>query len=440
MTFLKAPLILVAMMVLRSVDAACVEDNCYRAMYFNPAGAEECSAHFITTVIPPATTTTLTITSGIAPVTTISGPVVDANTIAPSEAIPTYIVRACYGDVQYRFESACSCIGVGPTVATAPQPVATNTVIVPSAVAAATSTRPVTTPPPVNLPEPIDLGPGAQPACVAVPLGPVVVTVQVDEVFAMLLTVSGPILCLAETAPTPPQSSQCNCASTLPASAPFSSSFTESAVSNATSSSSPDAFSTVFRTVYTSTSSSEGFSDYSSTAESTAATGPVIYIRITEGAFIGQFIESDEPDETVNTNLKSHTTTELGDAAVWTLDAETGILFQEIGGAWWGAYFTFGVRSQWSSVLLLPADTVVSWLTAPVLQREPLKCVIDYSANMLLTCGTHGWTQLTESDKCGWAITTPLNPFHALACPNAQELLLQAIEVNPEDEGISKKK
>lgn len=166
----------------------------------------------------------------------------------------------------------------------------------------------------------------------------------------------------------------------------------------------------------------------------------MIYIRITEGAFIGQFIESDEPDETVNTNLKSHTTTELGDAAVWTLDAETGILFQEIGGAWWGAYFTFGVRSQWSSVLLLPADTVVSWLTAPVLQREPLKCVIDYSANMLLTCGTHGWTQLTESDKCGWAITTPLNPFHALACPNAQELLLQAIEVNPEDEGISKKK
>lgn len=30
MTFLKLPLILAGAMVLRSVDAACIEDNCYR--------------------------------------------------------------------------------------------------------------------------------------------------------------------------------------------------------------------------------------------------------------------------------------------------------------------------------------------------------------------------------------------------------------------------
>lgn len=522
-------------------------------MYFNPAGAEECSAHFITTVIPPATTTVLTISSGNAPITTISGPFIGASTVTPSEVVPTYIVRACYGDVDYRFQSACSCIGVGPTVTTAPTPVATNTVIVPFAAPALPSTRPFITAPPVPLPEPIDVGPGGQPACVAVPFGPVIVTVQVDEIFAMSLTVSGPVLCLAETVPPPPPSSGCNCASSLPSSAPFSSTFAESAVANATSSSSADTFSTVFRTVYTSSStsiSSEGFSNYSSTAEPTSATsastfsegfsnfsstaeptsapseitaptseptpeptssslesssdfdfstsssrsfqpfntrnsstessstvepsstefssttepssveasstetasssptpfapfvpnGPEIFIRVSAGTFIGQYIATDEPSGSVLTNLKSHTTTELELAAVWTLDATTGILFQQIGGAWFGAYFTFGARAQWSSVLLLPADTVVGWLTAPVVLREPLRCVIDYSANMLLTCGAHGWTDLTESDKCGWAITTPLNPFHALACPNAQELLFQAIEVNPQDEGISKKK
>lgn len=500
-------------------------------MYWNPAGAEECSSHFITTIIPPATTTTVTVTSGIGDITTITGPVITASTITPSEIIPTYIVRACYGDVSYRFESACSCIGAGPTTATVPAPVATNTVVVPSLSVPSISASPLITPLPIDgggkLPEPIIVGPGLDPACLAVGAGSVVVTVQVEEFFAMSLTVSGPAFCIGDPTmpPLPPlPSSQCNCASTLP-SAPFSSSSTLLAISNETSSSYTDSFSTVFRTSYTATSTGS-FSNYSisrsrratsettlttaepttsespetsefesstssrsfqpfetrnfsstaepslepsSTAEPTLApsstvassssdssisasssaessgptsfvpVGPQIYIKITGGTYAGSYLETDEPDATVTSNFKSHVTADLDSAAVWTLDRETGILFQQVDdGTWWGAYFTFGVRSSFSSVMLLPADDVIGWLTTPVVQREPLRCKIDYASDFLLTCGTHGWTTLMESDKCGWTVTVPLNPLLDRGCPGSQEMILQAVVIYPTEEGISK--
>ncbi|KAG6353732.1 hypothetical protein INS49_005441 [Diaporthe citri] len=514
MSFRKLPLILAAAMVLRSADAACIEDNCYGAMYWNPAGAEECSAHFITTVIPPPTTSTVTITSGIGEITTISGPFVGASTIVPSQVIPTYIVRACYGDVAYRFESACSCIGAGPTTTTAPQPVATNTVIIPGTSRAGISSRPLITASPVNsgsrLPEPIVVGPGLEPACLAVGGGSVIVTIQVDEFFAMSLTVSGPVFCIAEPTAPPAQSSQCNCASTLPSSAPFSSS--RLAISNETSS---DSFSTVFRTSYTPT-SSERFSNYSTaaSAEPTTSTrpemstppetssefepttsshsflpfetgnfstteapssvepssvepssvepssvessatqssessgptpfepiGPEIFIKISAGTLTGQYFATDDPDgTTITTNLKTHVTANLDDAAAWTLDRETGLLFQQIGDAWWAAYITFGPLNSYSSVLLLPADTVVGWLTEPVFQREPLRCTIDYSADFLLICGLqHGYTSVAQSERCGWTVASALNNVVKRACTNLQEVLLQAVVIYPEEQGISK--
>lgn len=464
-------------------------------MYWNPAGAEECSAHFITTVIPPATTSTVTITSGDGDITTITGPFVGASTIVPSQVIPTYIVRACYGDVAYRFESACSCIGAGPTTTTAPPPVATDTVVIPGISRAGISSRPLTTGG-SRLPEPIVVGPGLAPACLTVGGNSVIVTVQVDEFFTTSLTVSGPAFCIAE--PTS-QSSQCNCASTLPASAPFSSS--RLAISNETSFASSDSFSTVFRTSYTAT-SSERFSNYStatsaetttssppetsefepttsshsfqpfetrnfstteasSTAESTTESttesststssssepsptpfepiGPEIYIKINAGALVGQYFSTDNPTETTPINLKSHVTPNLDDAAVWTLDRETGLLFQQIGDAWWAAYITFGTGTAYSSILLLPAETVVGWLTVPVFQREPVRCTIDYANDFALSCGLqHGYTSVSQSDRCGWTVATAMNQALKRICAGLQEVLLQAVIIFPEDEGISK--
>ncbi|KAK7697494.1 hypothetical protein SLS64_013506 [Diaporthe eres] len=479
-------------------------------MYWNPAGAEECSAHFITTVVPPALTSTVTITTGDGDITTITGPFVGASTIVPSQAIPTYIVRACYGDVAYRFESACSCIGAGPTTTTAPPPVATDTVVIPGISRAGISSRALTTSSSANggsrLPEPIVVGPGLAPACLTFGGGSVIVTVQVDEFFSTSLTVSGPAFCIAE--PTTPlaQSSQCNCASTLPASALFSSS--RLAISNETSSSYSDSFSTVFRTSYTAT-SSDRFSNYStatstepttssppetssdfepttsshsflpfetrnfstteapsssvepsstepssvesSTTQSSESSGPTpfepfvpigpeIYIKIIAGTLAGQYFSTDDPDGvTVTTNLQSHVTANLDDAAVWVLDRETGLLFQQIGDAWWAAYITFGTGNSWSSVLLLPADTVVGWLTEPVFQKEPVRCFIDYFDNFALSCGLqHGYTSVAQSDRCGWTVAAAMNSMLKRVCTGLQEVLLQAVVIYPEDEGISK--
>ncbi|KAL2276520.1 hypothetical protein FJTKL_00831 [Diaporthe vaccinii] len=483
-------------------------------MYWNPAGAEECSAHFITTIVPPATTSTVTITSGDGDITTITGPFVGASTIVPSQVIPTYIVRACYGDVAYRFESACSCIDAGPTTTTAPPPVATDTVVIPGISRAGISSRPLTTSSSANggsrLPEPIVVGPGLAPACLTFGGGSVIVTVQVDEFFSTSLTVSGPAFCIAEPTTPSAQSSQCNCASTLPASAPFSSS--RLAISNETSSTYSDSFSTVFRTSYTAT-SSERFSNYS-TATSTEPTttsppetsefepttsshsflpfethnfstteapsssaepssvepssvesssvessttqssessgptpfepfvpiGPAIYIKITAGTLAGQYFSTDHPDGvTVTTNLESHVTANLDDAAVWVLDRETGLLFQQIGDAWWAAYITFGSGNSWSSVLLLPADTVVGWLTDPVFQKEPVRCVIDYFDDFALSCGLqHGYTSVAQSDRCGWTVSAAMNSMLKRVCMGLQEVLLQAVVIYPEEEGILK--
>lgn len=475
-------------------------------MYWNPAGAEECSSHFITTVIPPPTTSTVTITSGVGELTTISGPFIGASTIVPSQVIPTYIVRACYGDVAYRFESACSCIGAGPTTTTAPAPVATNTVVIPGISSAGISSRPLITASPVNsgsrLPEPIIVGPGQAPACLAVGGGSVIVTVQVDEFFAMSLTVSGPVFCIAEPTAPPAQSSQCNCASTLPSSVPFSSS--RLAISNETSSTYSDTFSTVFRTSYTAT-PSDRFSNYStatsaepttstppetssefepttsshsflpfetrnfsttqapssvepsstepssvesSSVQSSESSGPTpfepvgreIYIQITAGALAGQYFSTDEPTgTTITTNLQSHVTANVDDAAVWVLDRETGLLFQQIGDAWWAAYITFGTGVGYSSVLLLPADTVVGWLTEPVFQREPLRCSIDFMDDFRLTCGLqHGYTSVAQSDRCGWTVAAALNNALRRVCSGLQEVLLKAVVIFPDEEGISK--
>lgn len=151
-----------------------------------------------------------------------------------------------------------------------------------------------------------------------------------------------------------------------------------------------------------------------------------------------QYIETDEPDDTTSINLKSHVTTDLEVAAVWTLDRETGILFQQIGDAWWAAYYSYGSRASWSSVLLLPAETIVGWLAAPVFQKEPLRCTIDYSLDFSLTCGAHGLTTLMQSDLCGWTVSTTLNQYVGKACPGAQEMILQAVVIYPEEEGMSK--
>lgn len=166
--------------------------------------------------------------------------------------------------------------------------------------------------------------------------------------------------------------------------------------------------------------------------------GPQIYIKITAGTYAGSYLETDAPDDTVTSNFKSHVTADLDSATVWTLDRETGILFQQVDGVWWGAYYTYGVRSSFSSVMLLPADDVIGWLTTPVVQREPLRCTIDYASDFLLTCGAHGWTTIMESDKCGWTVTTPLNPLLERGCPGSLEMILQAVVIYPTEEGISK--
>lgn len=163
----------------------------------------------------------------------------------------------------------------------------------------------------------------------------------------------------------------------------------------------------------------------------------MVLLQIASGALSGQYIASDPPTDDRPTNLRSHTTPDIDAASVWTLDAPTGILFQQIGGDWWGAWFGFGSRSQWGAIQLLPADTIVGWLVAPVSAKAPLRCVIDYTAANVITCGQQLWTKLMQSDKCGWAITTPFNPTYAAACPGSEELFLQAIAVNPEEEGIN---
>lgn len=197
-----------------------------------------------------------------------------------------------------------------------------------------------------------------------------------------------------------------------------------------------------------STASTDSIAPATSTVQSTASSsptpfapiGPDIYIKITGGTFTGLYIETDEPEGTgaLSTNLKSHVTNDLDAAAVWRLDRETGILFQQIGDDWWGAYYAYGVRTSFSSILLLPAKQVLGWLTAPVFQREPLRCVIDYGADFLLTCGGHGWTSTFQSDLCGFTLSTPANNFLVRGCPNSQELILQAVVIYPEEEGISK--
>jgi hypothetical protein len=163
--------------------------------------------------------------------------------------------------------------------------------------------------------------------------------------------------------------------------------------------------------------------------------GPVIILEIAAGALAGQFIQTDEPDEIISTNLRSHVTPDIAVAAVWTLDTATGILFQEINGAWWGAFFGLGLRKLWDTIKLLPADTVVGWLANPVPQKAPLTCVIDFTASDVISCGSQQWTKLMQSDTCGWAITTPYNPSYAAACPASVELVLQAVEVTPYQEG-----
>ncbi|KAJ0107486.1 hypothetical protein J7T55_007675 [Diaporthe amygdali] len=590
MAILKLPLALAALMMLRSVEAACVEDQCYRAMYQNPAGVEECLAHFVTTVVPPPSTTVVTVTSGSGPITTLSGSFISASTIVPSEAIPTYIVRACYGDVNYRFESACSCIDAGPTITTAPPPVVTNTVLVPVTTEAivipsiepsilpsilpsfvTSSLPPFITPRPLPvLPtspgggavassSPILVAPGVEPACLAVGGSPVLVTIQVDEVFAMSLTVSAPVFCI--NTPPPQQSSECNCASTLPTSAPFSfsSSFTGLPILNATSSSidlpTPTPFSFTLPTlsfpttspfanftsaasesattsgansttsVESTSTSAESTSAESTSAESTSAEsttsvestttfesstssetpfletstslpflnistsissestsfssepsiteaptssslsstsvssssspssvsssspsatpfvprGPTFNIRITGGAYAGQYISVDDPTGGgVVNNAPFFPTDDIDNAAEWTLDAVTGIMFQEFDGAYFGTYFMFGLRTQWSQVLLAPADQVIAWHETVTPFREPFKCTIDYTADMLLTCGSRGWTQLMESDSCGLSVMLPLSVTFPSACANPQPLLIQAVPVVPDDEGISK--
>lgn len=433
-------------------------------MLWNPAGAEECSSHFITTIIPPATTTTLTITSGVSEATTITGPLVAATTVTPEESIPTYIVRACYGDVAYRFESACSCIAAGPTSTTAAVPVVTDTVIVPFD--DTVTLRPLSSLlPPVPMPIPTS----GQPACVPVGLKPVVVTVQVDEVFQMSLTVSGPTLCIGETAPPAPV---CNCTSALP-SASFSS-FTNFA--NRTST----AFSTVLRTstfsgffnrsstvttseeatstpaptsLETSETSAEPSSTESSqevpstTTSSSDASGPTHFIpvgrqvilQIIGGTYDGQYIESDKPDDTTTTNMRSHVTPERADASTWTLEDVTGFMYQEIDGLWYGAYYSIS-RTLWSRILLMDADVTSAWQLGLYPTKLPLECHIDFTASNVITCGYQQWTRLMQSDKCGWAISTPFNPSYAAQCPDSEETFLQAITVDgkPDPVDISK--
>lgn len=165
--------------------------------------------------------------------------------------------------------------------------------------------------------------------------------------------------------------------------------------------------------------------------------GPTFVIKVTGGAYAGQYITTDEPDpESGLTSLLSYTTEDEDLAARWTLDGPTAVLFQSFGGVWFGSYFAFGLRTQWSKVILTPAEDVLSWITTPVKLHEPFTCVIDYMSDNLLTCGSHGWTQLMESDNCGWSVKVPASFSFAGACQGPEELLLQAVMVNPEDEGL----
>lgn len=132
-------------------------------------------------------------------------------------------------------------------------------------------------------------------------------------------------------------------------------------------------------------------------------------------------------------------TPERADASTWTLEDVTGFMYQEIDGAWWGAYFSIG-RTLWSRVLLMDADTVHSWQLGLYATKLPLECRIDYTASKVTTCGYQQYTRLMQSDKCGWAISTLFNPTYAAQCPDSEETFLQAIMVDgkPDPVDISK--
>ncbi|KAI3400085.1 hypothetical protein diail_4623 [Diaporthe ilicicola] len=639
MTFLKLPLLVAAVMMLQNVDAACVEDNCYTAMYWNPAGVEECVSHFVTTIIPAPSTTTTTITSGLGPITTLTGSSVGVSTILPPTAIPTYIERACYGDVNYRFQSACSCIGAGPTVSTAPQPLATDTVIVPavtptlvSSLAPTSSLPPISNIIPVGsitsqpvisipsgapgglVPEPITVGPGPVPACLSVGGSYVVMTVQVAEVLTVSLTVSASGFCIFATPPPGlPQSSSITLPSgfsipsvtssslnlptsslsvpslsvpsltvpflnvssltipsesltvpslnlssvtvpsliissqsltvpslnlssvtvpsltipsesvtapsltlpsltvpflnvssltipsesltvpppsnlsltvptpsipsltipsesftvpsetftipseslTVPSLTPLEPTFSGFTTSLPTSTSLdltltpiPTFSSFTFSnsstegpsteptsTVASETTSSTSAAPSSSTSPTFAPRGPVFNIRVSAGAFAGQYIATDLSQGGAS-GFPSFTTGDMEDAATWTLDLATGILFQDIDDVWYGTWFAFGPRSQWSRVLLATSDNVLSYFSSNIALHDAFTCSIDYSSDNLLSCGSHGWTQLMLSESCGWAVKLPLSFSFASVCPDGQELLLQAVLVNEDVAGM----
>ncbi|KAF3278861.1 hypothetical protein TWF970_004405 [Orbilia oligospora] len=114
------------------VEYGCRRDNCLRAViakaFPNRQGAADCSSFLLTTVTPAAKTVTVTekTTTTIFATKRVGYRDIEARqvTVVPSN-IPAY-AAACSGRVRY--SSACSCIGVKPSVTTAPTPTKTVTV------------------------------------------------------------------------------------------------------------------------------------------------------------------------------------------------------------------------------------------------------------------------------------------------------------------------
>ncbi|KAN0120021.1 hypothetical protein V8E51_002229 [Hyaloscypha variabilis] len=106
-------------------SSTCNHDNCARALmgvhHHGTTVTSDCSSFLDTTIVPPVSTTSVTITS-----------VIDTTaTIQPAKrqeiaTIPAYAAGVCLDAAVYA--SACSCLGVTPATITAPIPLTTITV------------------------------------------------------------------------------------------------------------------------------------------------------------------------------------------------------------------------------------------------------------------------------------------------------------------------
>jgi hypothetical protein len=104
-------------------SSTCNHDNCARALMgvhlHGTTVTSDCSSFLDTTIVPPVSTTSVTITSVIDTTTTIQP--AKRQEIA---TIPAYATGVCLDAAVYA--SACSCLGVTPATITAPIPVSTH--------------------------------------------------------------------------------------------------------------------------------------------------------------------------------------------------------------------------------------------------------------------------------------------------------------------------